>query len=315
VSDGIDDGRPARLAAIDMGSNAIRLRIVEPGPAGRRLLAEQRLPVRLGLATYGRGFLDGTSIAGAVEALRSFREACQRSGVRRYRAVATAALRDAPNRVELVDRVRQDPGLHVEVITGEEEARLLYLGVADAEHDGTPVALIELGSGSLQVAAGNGSEPSYLACLPMGALRLAIQHGAREAMTDDALAELERSIRQGLAATRQALLAMGVRRVLAAGGGFRALTLLALTAGGLPDRLTLSQARTLAERVARLTARQKEGMGLPADRADTMTPAACLAVHLIEMLGLDAMQIVDANLRDGILSDLHVNGHHGSDLA
>lgn len=304
---------PSRLGAIDIGSNAIRLRIIESNGHGRQLLTETRLPVRLGLATYGRGFLDGGSIASAVEGLRGLREACRAHGVERYRAVATAALRDAPNRAELVDLVAKD-GILIEVIPGEEESRLLYLGLAADEIADGPVAMIELGTGSLQVASGNGADPDFLACLPMGGLRLAIQHRAREAMSDAQVKALEAGIRAGLAGTRQALRERGVRRLLGAGGGFRVASLLGRPQGAAPGHLRLADLKPLVGRLAKMTARQREGLGLPADRADSIVPAACLAQVLIEMLGVEQMELVDTNLRDGILADLARHPERGRQL-
>ena len=297
-----------------MGSNAIRLRIVQVGPQGRNLLEEARLNVRLGLATYGRGSLDAESIAAALGALRTCRDACLRHAVHRFRAVATAALRDAPNRDELTRRIASELGLAIEVIPGTEEARLLYLGLSEAERATGPVAMIELGSGSLQVAAGTGVA-THLDCLPMGGLRLALDHGARGAMSAAMLAGLESAVRAGLASTAAALGPLKVRRLLGAGGGFRALAMVSRTStGAMPDALELAPMQALVRRVAPLELRAREALGLTAERADSIVPAACVAVELMRMLGLERMELVDTNLRDGILTDLAADASRGAPL-
>ena len=307
----------ARVAAIDMGSNAIRLRIVEIGSAnmprvGRSLLDEQRYNVRLGLATYGQGRLDEPSITAALSALRTCRESCRNHGVTRYRAVATAALRDAPNGGELVRRAREELGLVIEVIPGDEEARLLYLGLAARDREGGPVAMIELGSGSLQVAAGSGERATLLDSLPLGGLRLALEFGARDALAPERLAAMQAAIRAGLAATTARLRALPVRRLLGAGGGFRAVAV--LTGDRAPVTLALDQARALTARLAPLGLQQRVALGLPVDRADSVTPAACLSAELIELLGLTGMDLVDTNVRDGILADLAADPARGGAL-
>lgn len=305
-----------------MGSNAIRLRIVEVSASGRRVLEEHRFSVRLGLATYGQGKLDEASIAAALNALRTCRDAYRTHGAERYRCVATAALRDAPNGAELVARTKAELGLSIEVIPGAEEARLLFLGLAEADRAGGPVAMIELGSGSLQIAAGDGARALYLDSLPMGGLRLALEFGARDAMSPAALAAMKNAVREGLEPPAARLRHLNVRRLLGAGGGFRAVALLRadgvaqrgwLAQGG-PTHLTLDHARTLTARLAPLDRRARESLGLPADRADSVTTAACLSAELIELLGLERMDLVDTNVRDGILADLAADPARGASL-
>lgn len=307
-----------------MGSNAIRLRIVDIASPGRRVLDEQRFSVRLGLATYTHGALDAESIAAAFTALQACRDSCRHHAVTRYRAVATAALRDAPNRAELTDRVARELGISIEVIPGEEEARLLYLGLAPQDRAGGPIAMIELGSGSLQVAAGGEERALYLSCLPMGALRLSLEHGARGAMSPAALTRMTEAIRDGLAPTVAALLRLGVRRLLGAGGGFRAVALLDLDRASVTNRLHAThsqphslgrqQAETLTGILAPMDPRRREALGLPSDRADSVTAAACLSAELMRMLSLESMDLVDTNVRDGLLTDMTQDGARGSAL-
>ena len=131
----------ARLAAIDIGSNAIRLRVVEVeapvnGPEGPRFSAFRdvlvdRAPVRLGHDVFTKGRLETSVIGAACEALRRFRAAMDGAKVDRYRAVATSAAREASNGDLFVERADREAGIHVEVIEGVEEARLVQLAVAE----------------------------------------------------------------------------------------------------------------------------------------------------------------------------------------
>ena len=116
----------ARLGAIDIGSNAIRLRIVdveapEPGPRGARFrpfkeVWAERVPVRLGHDVFTRGRIESTMIAQACDALRAFRSTMDQVKVERYRAVATSACREAKNADVFVERAEREAGVFVEVI-------------------------------------------------------------------------------------------------------------------------------------------------------------------------------------------------------
>src|SRR5580692_7988953 len=132
----------ARFAAIDVGSNALRLRVVEatapsqaskaqpaPLPDGWRDLATLRSPVRLGSEVFLSGRLAPSSIGQACDALREFRQEMDRSKVDDYRAIATSAVREAKNGATLVERARREAGIELETIEGIEEARLIQLAV------------------------------------------------------------------------------------------------------------------------------------------------------------------------------------------
>src|SRR5262245_59240426 len=143
---------PLRLGAIDAGSNAIRVVIAELGPTELVRIEAERVPVRLGHGAFTRGELDPVVIDQAVSAFVRFRERFDFHGVTIYRAVATSAVRGAENRDVLLHRLYHEAGIELEVIDGEEEARLVRKAVVSALSSGnTPRAILDLGGGSLEV--------------------------------------------------------------------------------------------------------------------------------------------------------------------
>src|SRR5438477_12963199 len=149
-----------RLGAIDAGSNAIRVVIAELGPAELVRIEAERVPVRLGHGAFTRGELDGKTVDQAVAAFVHFRERFDHNGVGMYRAVATSAVRNASNRDVLLHRLYHEAGIELEVIEGEEEARLVRKSVAQAitsSPHGMPRAILDLGGGSLEVNVRQGS--------------------------------------------------------------------------------------------------------------------------------------------------------------
>src|SRR5579871_6235572 len=161
----------ARFAAIDLGSNAIRLRIVEAtAPADRntqlslpepstkgsaepwREIVNLRAAVRLGTEVFLTGRLAPASIGQACGALREFRRAMDEAHVDAYRAVATSAVRESKNAATLVERARREAGVELDVIEGIEEARLIELAVVRRLQLGAERALlVDLGGGSTEL--------------------------------------------------------------------------------------------------------------------------------------------------------------------
>jgi len=137
---------PLRVAAVDVGSNAMRFIAAEfRGATEYDTLAEQRMPVRLGHDVFLTGKLPREAMDAAVEAMKGFRRQMETLGIEHYRAVATSAMRESRNGGELVQRIRDEAGLELEVITGSEEARLVYADPSEVvDADGVAARLAPL---------------------------------------------------------------------------------------------------------------------------------------------------------------------------
>ena len=141
------------IASIDVGSNAIRLAVGKVNERGKVDVVESvRLPVRLGQDAFDSGRLSEETITRAVDAFGQFQRIIRDTGVARVRAVATSAMREALNRDVLIDRIAQRTGIDVEVIGGEEEARLIHLAVLNAIPLDGKLALLIVRSGEMHRA-------------------------------------------------------------------------------------------------------------------------------------------------------------------
>ncbi len=163
-----------RFAAIDVGSNAMRLRVVEAnGPKDIREVASERAPIRLGHDVFLTGRLAPAALVEAVDALKRFREVMRAAGVEAYRAVATSAVRESQNAEVLVERASREAGIKLDVIEGVEEARLVLVSVLHAVEVGSRRALlIDIGGGSVEFTSLSGSAPRASISLPLGTVRL-----------------------------------------------------------------------------------------------------------------------------------------------
>src|SRR6201987_2445856 len=161
------------FAAVDIGSNSVRLKIARLQGGRLRALHEDREVTRLGEGVFGSGFLTPDSIAETVKVLRRFHRATQQIVTDSVRVVATSALRDARNSQAFLQWVRSATGWRVEIISGVEEARLIHLGlVSSGRVDRSPTLLMDLGGGSCELTVTQGGHIRDAVSLPLGAVRL-----------------------------------------------------------------------------------------------------------------------------------------------
>jgi exopolyphosphatase/guanosine-5'-triphosphate,3'-diphosphate pyrophosphatase len=305
-----------RFAAIDVGSNGIRLRIVEatkPG-AGRELvlreLVNQRAAVRLGTEVYLTGRLPPASIGQASTVLRGFRQILDEQKVDAYRATATSAVREAKNGATLVERARREAGIELDVIEGIEEARLIELAVSRRIDLASRVALlVDIGGGSTELTVLDGGRHAFSVSLPLGTVRvletvLAGGTGLKEGQVRILKETIDRALVEALAP----LARFKIEMLIGTGGNVDTLAeLCPLDHGafGFPRAVDVGAARALFAKLVKLSpVERKEAFGLRPDRADTILPATAIFLRLAEHFRMGAIVAPGVGLKEGILTEL-----------
>lgn len=163
-----------KLAVIDIGSNSVRLQISEIQESKRfRVTLEEKDTIRLGEEVFSKGFFGKESIEKAVTTMQKFKKIIDKQKVDYMRAVATAAFREASNRDELIHTLYQKTGIGIEVITGEEEAKLIARGVfSNYELNGKKALILDIGGGSAELIYGNLDKIFDVKSLSLGCTRL-----------------------------------------------------------------------------------------------------------------------------------------------
>ncbi len=297
------------LAAIDVGSNAMRLVIAsvdaDRTPAFLEVIRE---PVRLGEDVFTRGVMGEETIDTAVAAFERFRGALDRHGVRWTRAVATSAMREAMNRDILVDRISQASGIDVEVIGTEEEARLIHVAVRTKVSLKNRVGLlVDIGGGSTEMTLATDEGILSATSFTMGSVRLLRTLG--DYKNDER--RVHELIREYVDAAQQRIRReIGGRHIdvcIGTGGNVEVLGELRkdilgkdrdtmLSAGELERILKRLLAMTYAERVQELQLRP--------DRADVIVPAAIILRKFLQVGGVEDVEIPRVGLKDGLLLDM-----------
>ena len=297
--------KPVTLAAIDAGSNAIRMIIATATGDGFRPVVKERVPVRLGHHTFVHGELDGKTIEQAVTAFSRFHRLFEEHGVQHYRAVATSAVRSANNGEDLIDRLYREIGLELEVIDGLEEARLVRKAVERALGDSTSLELVvDLGGGSLEISS-RSKDVWKPATMRIGTVRLLETFGLSGALSDDEARLIRRYVSSQLRANLDPS-TVSADMAIACGGNAEALAdlfgqegkagLMVLKKSQLEGGLPKVLAADVKRRMSRYNVRK--------DRAEVMGVAAIVLAEVAEFLSLKRYTIPGVGIREGVLLDL-----------
>jgi exopolyphosphatase/guanosine-5'-triphosphate,3'-diphosphate pyrophosphatase len=294
-----------RLAVIDMGSNSWRLVVYgyEPGTAWWSLTDEIREAVRVGAGMGEDDTLKPEPMERAVHTAAVFASFCRASGVERIEPVATSAIRDASNRDELLDRIRESTGLEVRVISGEDEARYGYVAIANSTTitDGYG---IDLGGGSVQLMRIVGRRPGEAVSLPLGSIRMSERFLPGEKAPSKAIKALRAHVKEQVAALDWW---GGGGRLVGIGGTIRNLAAAAQKRMDFPDvdvggfELTAGALDELIELLAAKPASKRGNVsGIKPDRADVILGGALVVATAMEVGGHDTLEVSEAGLREGI---------------
>ncbi len=301
-----------RFAAIDVGSNALRLRIVEANTASPRAirggtdelreLHAERAPVRLGREVFLDGRLAPTAVSQACEALRRFRELLDLHKVERYRAVATSAVREAENSQLLVERARRESGIELDVIEGIEEARLVRLAIVGRlDLRDKRALLLDLGGGSLEISLVDRGQLRASKSLPIGTVRLLEAFHESSSGNEMAREYIDRQLLEVAGEIPRESLDVCV----GTGGNFETLAALCPASDGAMSQLDVVAVRALLPKLAAMTTEERRNtFGLRPDRADVIVPAAEIIVGVASTFGVQRIHTPGIGLKEGVLDEL-----------
>ena len=298
------------FAAIDVGSNAMRMAVGRFDARGElKILATSRAAVRLGRDVFRQGKISPAVMEQGVAAFVEFETMLHEFKVTRYRAVATSALRDATNSREFIQRVQRATGVSIEIISGDEEARLVYQAVSTIVPLGRGTSiLLDIGGGSCEISFIDRGHVLFAESVNMGTVRLL--ETVRGTSKDQQL--IERLIRQYARRVRTRLRALRhhgrISRLIGTGGNIDTLGDLRKELLGQASARTLrrSELKQLQQAISSMTVQQRiDRLGLRPDRADVIVPAMTLVRGVMEEVGVSSLVIPRTGLRDGVLYDLH----------
>ena len=306
------------IAAIDIGTNSVHMvivRIVTSLPAFT-IIAREKETVRLGDRDPQTGNLTSEAITRAIGALKRCQEVAKSLNAHQILAVATSAVREAPNGHEFVRSIETELGLAVNIISGQEEARRIYLGVlSGVEFNNTPHLIIDIGGGSTELILGDSDEPRTLSSTKIGAVRLTAEFVPKNPVSDRELIYLQAFVRGQLERATdeiKANLRSGeTPKLVGTSGTIETLAAILNTdkSGQIPDRIhgfeiRLPELRNLIHRLRRMTVAERTTIeGMSERRAEIIIAGAVILQEAMAMLGMQSLSVCERSLREGVIVD------------
>lgn len=291
-------------AAIDIGSNAVRLlikKVNEGEEQANKSLSKAmmlRVPLRLGFDVFSLGEVSETKAMKLRRLIKAFRQLMKVYDVTEYRACATSAIRDAKNGKSVMRKILKDTGISIEVIDGQEEARIIYSNHLECLEDRTGNYIyVDVGGGSTEInLLADGTLVQSLS-YNVGTVRMlsnAVKEEVWQQMKDD-LARLTAGLPNV--------------NIIGTGGNINKLYRLALKKDKKRLRLPLTSLRLLYDELKPLTPEQRmEKFSLKPDRADVIVPAAEIFLAIADIVKAGYIHVPVIGLADGIIDKLYAKG-------
>ena len=287
-------------AAIDIGSNAVRLLIKS---IDREAVQEKkikkvmmlRVPLRLGFDVFSIGELSEKKADKLRRLMKAFRQLMKIYDVDDYRACATSAMRDARNGRTIIKKIEKDTGIRIEIIDGQEEARMIYNNLIECMEDRLGNYMyVDVGGGSTEINLLTNGELVWSVSYNIGTVRMlsnAVKEGTWQQMEEELM-----KVTEGVAAIN----------IIGSGGNINKLFRLADKKDKKLQRLPVSSLQTVYDVLKPLTPEERvEAFSLKQDRADVIVPAAEIFLKIAEVVHAEYIYVPVIGLSDGIIDNLY----------
>ena len=287
-------------AAIDIGSNAVRLLIKS---IDREAVQEKkikkvmmlRVPLRLGFDVFSIGELSEKKADKLRRLMKAFRQLMKIYDVDDYRACATSAMRDARNGRTIIKKIEKDTGIRIEIIDGQEEARMIYNNHIECMEDRLGNYMyVDVGGGSTEINLLTNGELVWSVSYNIGTVRMlsnAVKEGTWQQMEEELM-----KVTEGVAAIN----------IIGSGGNINKLFRLADKKDKKLQRLPVSSLQTVYDVLKPLTPEERvEACSLKQDRADVIVPAAEIFLKIAEVVHAEYIYVPVIGLSDGIIDNLY----------
>lgn len=300
------------MAAVDLGSNSFHMVVARAHHGQLAIVDRLREMIRLASGLDARGRLDAASRERALAALRRFGQRLRDMHAHQVRVVGTSTLRRARDGAGFLSAAEEALGHPVDVVSGMEEARLVYLGVAHhVDASDAPKLVVDIGGGSTELIVGEGVEPKRLESLAIGCVGLSRRFFGDGRLTRRRFERARLAARLELRPIIAGFRRHGWDRAIGSSGTMRA-------AGRIADKLGYGgrgiTAEALEDMIARMiAARHVDSLDLPglgSQRKPVFAGGVAILVEVLSMLGIESMSVSDGALREGVLYDMLGRLHH-----
>lgn len=296
-----------RVAAVDVGTNSVRLLVAEPAADGGLVQLDRLMTItRLGQGVDATGRLHDDALRRTFDCLTHFAARWQAHGVTRVRIAATSAVRDAANRDAFFDGVRAIAGVDAEVLSGEEEARTAFAGAISSVAGDPPFLVLDIGGGSTEFILGT-DRPQAETSRQIGCVRLTERCVRHDPPTTDDLAAVDAAVAAELDVVAALFDPSAARTLVGVAGTVTTIGALHLgLATYEPERIhgtrvPVADVRAIAARLAAMTSPQRAALGpMAAGREDVIVAGAHILLRVMERFGFAEVLVSEADILDGL---------------
>lgn len=299
-----------RLGVLDLGSNTVHLLLVDAHYGAAPIPASKlKIPLRLSEHLRDDGAVDDDAVTQLIAFVARGQVLAEDKGATEIMAFATSAIREAANGEDVLARVRAETGLEIEVLSGEDEARMTFLAARRwYGWSSGRILLLDIGGGSLELASGTDEEPDAAVSLPLGAGRLTRDLLVGDPPSEQSVRELRRYARASIAEVVGRLRRVGDPRMAVATS--KTFKQLARIAGAAPSSegihvrrvLRADDLRELVPRLATMTAAERSRLpGVSEGRSEQMVAGAIVAEAAMDLLDVEELEVCPWALREGII--------------
>lgn len=302
-----------RIAIIDMGTNTFHLLVADESEGRYRIILRDRLSVKIGMGGINRGLITRDATQRALLALQSFRNTMNRMKVERVYAYGTSALRNAANRLEVVDAIKRLTDIEVNLISGDQEAEFIYQGVRSALHLGTDRSLIiDIGGGSVEFILADNHRIFWKASIEIGAQRLLEKFQRHDPILSEEVAALDAFFHEKLASLKAAMRRHCPTVLVGSSGTFDTLSDIFCEAHHIhktPEEvetpLTLEGVYDIYRDLLEKNREQRMLIpGMIEMRVDMIVVACCLIRHILESHPFGRIRVSTYSLKEGVLASM-----------
>jgi exopolyphosphatase/guanosine-5'-triphosphate,3'-diphosphate pyrophosphatase len=287
-----------KFGAIDIGTNAARLLVGEINKEGEhsyvKKISYTRIPLRLGEEVFDKGEISASKLDNFVKTIKAFKLISEIFKVKRLRACATSAMREAFNREEVIEKIKEETGVEIEIISGDEEARLIFGTFFLLDFDKTTSFLvIDVGGGSTEISVFEGGEKVAAKSFELGTIRL-----LKEKTDKKIWKQLNAWIEENVDLT-------SLHQVYATGGNINKVH--KILGCQQDELLSLRKMNKLREELAAVSLEERiDKFQLKPDRADVIIPAIDIYAFILKKIKVNQFYVPKIGLSDGMIYDLHL---------
>ena len=301
------------IALIDMGTNTFHLLLAERGVSGARILYRTHEAVKIGMAGINEGIINRDACQRAIAAMIKFRKIIDEHGVRDVYAFGTSAFRNAANGNALADEIRAATGITVRIISGEEEADLIFAGIMSGLDLGKePSLVMDIGAGSVEFIIGNCKETFWKQSFEIGGQRLLERFHKHDPISQEEKASLNHYFSISLQPLQRALQEFRPKTLVGSSGTFDTLSEIYCTRQGIAydtvaaeTPLSMEGFNTISEEIISKTRNERFDIaGMIPMRVD-MIVVACLLLRYVLTLGrFNSIRVSTYSLKEGALATI-----------